>query len=145
MIDRQATFLACDDVLLALNGKMFINGIYTADIVIPTNEAQINQLIIFVMADTPIERPFRSFVILVKLPGEDEPKTFDAMPFILGLPPTAAPGRGMLKVRVPFLIQQTILRPGAIEVSIVHEEGTTLAGRQWVQLASVSAPSASKH
>ncbi|HEX5278687.1 MAG TPA: hypothetical protein VFW28_01285 [Micropepsaceae bacterium] len=143
MTDRHATFLVCDDVLIGLNGKIYIHGIYTQDLIIPTDEQALGQLVIFVLAETPIGKPFRVFKIQIQFPGESEPRIIDALPMALAMPPSANPDRTVIKVRTPVMIPQPTLRPGAIEISIIHEEGTLLVGKQWVQ--SMAAATASKH
>jgi hypothetical protein len=135
MTDRRATFLMCDDLSVALNGKFTLFGMYPADIVIPGEQAQLGQLVVFVEAETLIERPFKSLAILVKLPGEAEPKVLDASAALQQMPPLVA-GRAVMRVRVPFLIPQPLLKPGAIEVTVVHEEGALPAGKQWVITAA---------
>jgi hypothetical protein len=135
MTARRATFLVCDDVLVALNGKYTISGMYTGDLLIPGNEAQLGQLVIIVQAETPVEKPFRAFAIHVQFPGDPAAKILDASQAI---PKTAvhAPGRTTIVIRLPFLIPQPIVRPGPIEVKVVHEDGELFAGKQWVISAS---------
>jgi hypothetical protein len=59
MSDREASFLICDDLLVSLSGKFFIQGVYTGDIVIPGEEQKVNQLIILLQLSTPIQKPFQ--------------------------------------------------------------------------------------
>jgi len=42
------------------------------------------------------------------------------------------PDRTRLYLRIPFHIPNPMLRPGPIEIKILHEEGETFAGRQWI-------------
>src|SRR5437588_7865501 len=129
MTERHATFFICDDLLVALNGKFTVAGMYTGDVIIPADETKLSQLVIFVEAETPIEKPFRSLNVLVQFPGE-EAKVLNASAL---LPvPMQVSGRTAIKVRVPFLIPQPVLRPGPIEVKIVHEDGVLFAGKQWI-------------
>jgi hypothetical protein len=129
MNERKAAFLVCDDVLVSLNGKYFFNGVYTGDIVIPSSELQVSQLVVVFMFSTPIAKPFKTLKLQVRLPGEQDPRLLDASAS-LGAPLPS--GRTLQQFRIPFHIASPILRPGVIEMKILHEEGETLAGRQWI-------------
>lgn len=133
MTDRHATFLIADEALVSLNGKFLLSGVYTTDLIIPLEEAQLPQLVVFVLAETPVEKPFQTFQIHVQLPGESAPRILDATPMLRTAP--RKEDRTLWRARVPFLIQMPTLRAGAIEVTVVHEEGRLSAGRQWVQAA----------
>jgi hypothetical protein len=130
MTERKATFFICDELLVSLNGKFTISGMYVTDLVIATEPAQLIQLVILVQVETIISKPFRSLIIHVQLPGEAAPRIMDASAMI---PPVMSPpGRSNIRMRIPFLISQPVLRAGPIEVKVIHEEGELLAGRQWV-------------
>ncbi len=58
MTERQASFLICDDLLVSLNGKFFLQGVYTGDIAIADEESNLAQLILLLQISTPNERPF---------------------------------------------------------------------------------------
>jgi hypothetical protein len=130
MNERQATFLICDDVLVSLNGKLFINGVYTGDIVITSAETQLGQLVVVFFCSTPATKPFISLKLQVQLPGEPNPRLLDAFPWLAGGP--VQPDRTQLYLRIPFHIANPVLRPGPIDMKILHEEGETFAGRQWI-------------
>jgi hypothetical protein len=130
MIERRATFFICDDLLIALNGKLSISGMYTGDLVISSDQTVLTQLVILVQIETPIEKPFRYLRLQALFPGESGPKTLDApQPIPAAI---AVQGRTTAILRLPFLIPQPILRPGPIEVTIVHDEGEISAGEQWI-------------
>ena len=132
MSERKAAFLVCDDVLVSLNGKYFFNGVYTGDIVIPLSELQVSQLVVVFIFSTPIAKPFKTLKLQVQLPGEQNPRLLDASASLGAL---LQSGRTLQQFRIPFHIASPILRPGAIEMKILHEEGETLAGRQWIVTA----------
>lgn len=127
MTERKATFFVCDETLVALSGKLTIGGMYTGDIGIPEPEARLNQLVIFVQIETPAERPIQRLSVNISFPGEEKPRTIDGL---RGLAPPL--GHDTLVYKRPFLFQQITLRPGPIEVKVVHEEGEIFAGTQWV-------------
>jgi hypothetical protein len=130
MTERQASFLICDDLLVSLNGKFFLHGVYTGDIAIAAEESRLVQLILLLQISTPVERPFRSLEISVSLPGETTPRVMDLMRL---LPATLGhPGRTIANYKIPFPLVQPVLRAGMIEVRIRHDEGEILVGRQWV-------------
>lgn len=130
MTERQASFLICDDLLVSLNGKFFLQGVYTGDISIPAEELKLAQLILLLQISTPIERPFRSLEISVSLPGEPTPRIMDLMPALPAM--LGHPGRTIANYRIPFPLAQPVLKAGMIEVRVRHDEGEILVGRQWV-------------
>jgi hypothetical protein len=131
---RRATFFLCDELLVSLNSKFNIVGMYTGDLVIPSDLTILPQLVIVAEIETPIEKPFRSLSIQVQLPGEPVPRINDVTTSITHtmhyLPATE--GRTTVRFKVPFLIQQPTLGSGPIEVKILDEEGEFSAGQQWV-------------
>jgi hypothetical protein len=130
MTDRQASFLICDELLVSLNGKFFIQGVYTGDIVIAAEEQRLNQLILFLQISTPTQRPFRQLELRLSIPGEENPRVVDLMPLL----PTifTLPGRTTSSYKVPVPIVFPNLKTGPIEVRLTHEEGELFVGRQWV-------------
>jgi hypothetical protein len=129
MTERQAMFFICDDVLIALNGKYTVSGIYTGDIIINQDPTQLLQLVVMFEIRTPIDNPFRTLVLHVSLPGEESPRRLELPPFPS---PPKLPERTAILHRFPFLITNPILRSGPIEVKVLHEEGELSAGKQWV-------------
>lgn len=130
---REAMFFICDDVLIALNGKLAIAGLYTADIVIPEGSAQVGQLVFMFEIKTPIETPFKSLILQVSFPGEKDPRQLDVTQALRATP--LIPGRTTITYRLPFLIQLPTLNSGPIEAKIIHEEGVLVAGKQWIVTA----------
>jgi len=132
MIPRQASVLVCDDLLVALNGKFTMLGMYTADIVIPTDPSISGQLVFLFVVETDIKDPFRSVTLQVALP-ESAPTRFQ----IPIMPPLDVhPDRERLIVRWPLVVSPAILKPGKIEAKVIHETGEINAAAPWVLLAS---------
>lgn len=130
MTERQVSFLVCDELLVSLNGKLFLQGVYTGEIAIATDEAKLSQLILLLQISTPLEKPFRQLQLIVSLPGEESPRTVDLMPMLPMV--MSLPGRTMVGYKLPVPIAFPSLKAGPIEVRIVHEEGEIVVGRQWV-------------
>jgi hypothetical protein len=129
MTEQFATFFLCDDLLVALTGKFTALGIYTGDIVIPTEPFTMPQLVAVFDIQTPIQKPFRSLMLQITLPGEKSPRQLDISSTLL---PGQIPGRTTIRMRTPFLIQQAVLNSGAINASVVHDGKMLAAGKQWV-------------
>jgi hypothetical protein len=131
MPDRQATFFVCDDVLIALNGKFTISGLYTGDIIIAQSPAQLLQLVVMFEIKTPTNKPFQKLILQVLFPNDENPRQLDmtaALPAVIPV----LPDRTTAVLRLPFLIQSPVLTSGAIEAKVIHEEGELSAGKQWI-------------
>jgi hypothetical protein len=110
MSERQASFLICDDLLVSLNGKFFIQGVYTGDIVISADETRLNQLVLLLQISTPIQKPFRLLQVTIALPGEQTPRTIDLTAL---LPPVMPlPDRTRVGYKVPVHIASPTLKAG---------------------------------
>ena len=129
MSERHATFLLCDDCLSSISGKLTLAGIYGADILIPAPEIQIGQLVIFIIANTAADDPFRQLSVRVRLPGESD--AIFPLPLVQ---PSAnpSPERTLVSYRATCLVTAPVLRPGPIEVTVIDSERETPAGRQWI-------------
>ncbi|OAF11769.1 hypothetical protein AYJ54_07875 [Bradyrhizobium centrolobii] len=131
-IERRASVVVCDDVLVAMNGKVFLNGVYTSDIAVPAEGLTVGQLVFYFTAETPKDNPFQKITLKVTPPG--------AVPAVLdipleNLPPLSNPERPKMFVRAPILLQQIQLRPGKIETTVLTEAGEELdAGGVWVSV-----------
>src|ERR1700719_4006962 len=137
MDDRQAMFFICDEVLVALNGKYTISGLYTGDITVPQVPMQIPQLVAMFEIKTAIDNPFKSLILQVSIPGEIAPRQLDLSAAVqAGQAMPVIPGRTMAIYRFPFLIQGLILQSGPIEAKVICEDGEILAGTQWVSTAA---------
>ena len=131
MTERRAFFLVCDDLLMALNGKITIVGAYSNDIIIASDPFTIGQLVFWFQIETPIAKPLQTLELQVSLPGDETPRRLDVPQSILS-PISAAAGRTKITYRWPFLLAPVQLRPGPIELKLIHEEGVMDVGVQWV-------------
>jgi hypothetical protein len=116
---RVATLLVADEVYFNLSGKTILQGIYHADLVIPTDESRAPQLIFFFIAETDQSDAFQSLIAEVTLPGSSP--VSQPVQLIWPLPQTAKGTRAFYKH--PLLIQNPILRPGRIIAKLLHEGG----------------------
>jgi hypothetical protein len=134
-MDRQASVLVSDELYITLLGKFVVHGVYTTDIVIPTEQTAAPQLIFLFQIGTDIGDLFEKLQVQVTLPGEP-PRTM-AIP--VG-PVTPTPERTRWLIHWPLLVQQAILRPGRIEVKVIHERGEILVSAPWITLATQGSP-----
>jgi hypothetical protein len=130
MTERHASFLISDELLVSLNGKFFIHGVYTGDIVIAAEEQRLNQLVLFLQISTPTQKPFRKLELRLSLPGEDNPRIVDLIPLLPMM--VELPGRTTSAYKVPVPIISPNLKTGPIEVHLIHDEGELFVGRQWI-------------
>jgi hypothetical protein len=87
------------------------------------------QLVAVFDIQTPAQKPFRSLILQIALPGETIPRQLDISSTLL---PGQIPGRTTIRMRTPFLIQQAVLNSGAIDASVVHDGKMLVAGKHWV-------------
>lgn len=128
MKEWKATSFICDEVMHSLTGKIFVQGMYTGDISIPSDEFTVSQLVFFFLIDGPAEDLFKSIALEVLLPGQSPAR----MQIPLSLPAQRDPLRTRISIKTPFLILQPVLRPGRIETRVVHDKGEIDAGGQWI-------------
>jgi hypothetical protein len=141
MSKRKASFLVCDDLLFSLNGKVNLSGIYMQDIVISSDELILPQLIFFFIIETPKDELFEKVTLRVELPGL--PAADFELPVRVRKASMRDDQRKMITFRHPVMIQQPVLKPGRINVSVIHEDGTLDAGGIWiVTLADAQAAAA---
>ena|ERR1700719_963126 len=133
---RQASVLISDDFYVSLVGKFVVQGVYTSDIIIPTDQIIAAQLVFLFQIETDVSDLFEKLQVQVTLPGQT-PKTADIpiMPFVPGA------GRTRWLVHWPLLVQQAVLRPGRIETKVIHEKGEILTTSPWISLATQAPPS----
>ncbi|MCP3475641.1 hypothetical protein NLM33_35805 [Bradyrhizobium sp. CCGUVB1N3] len=129
-IERRAYVVVCDDVLFGLTGKAFLQGVYTSDITLPSNdELIIPQLVFYFSAETPKKNPFKKMALRVTPPSM--PPAVVEIP-IETMPQANNPHRPKMLVRAPVLLQQVRLRPGKIETTVVTESEELDAGGIWI-------------
>jgi hypothetical protein len=141
-MDRQASVIIADDLTASLVGKFNLFGIYTSDIVIPTDPAFLTQLVFLFSLDTSIDDIFHYAQLKVTLPGM--PTATQDVPIPSPPLPSQVPeGRTRWLLRQPILIQQLVLRPGRIEAKVVHDKGEIeVKGLPWISLVSPPPPPA---
>jgi hypothetical protein len=127
--ERRASVIVCDEVLFALTGKVFLQGVYPSDITIFGQEISYPQLVFYFTAETSKEYPFKKMTLKVVPPGMP-PALLDVP--IETIPQTRNPDRPKMVIRAPILIQQILLRPGKIETAVITEVEELDAGGMWV-------------
>jgi hypothetical protein len=129
MTDRMATFFICDDVLVSMTGKLTILGMYGNELIIPSEQFTLNQLVIMFQMEARINNPFKKIALKVSLPGEDRPRIIEVPQPLPTTPPFGYIANEKVKLKWPVLLSNIVLRPGAIELKVIHEEGEIDAGR----------------
>lgn len=132
MAHRQVSFFVCDEVLISLNGKYTISGMYTGDIVIPNNGVTLPQFVVMFEIAASIDSLYKQIILQVSIPGEAIPRQSDITALVLPSLKFIPKGRETIMIRYPLLIQSPTLSSGPIEVKLIHELGELLAGRHWV-------------
>jgi hypothetical protein len=135
---RQASVLISDDLWVSLVGKFIVNGVYTTDIVIPTDPTVGGQLVFLFQIVTEIDDLFESLQLQVTLPGV--PPTTAEIPIAPFFP---TPGHTRWLLHWPLLVRQPVLRPGRIEAKVIHEKGEILPPTPWISLATQAPPTPS--
>lgn len=133
MILRTASVLVCDEILFAMTGKVFLQGVYTTDITIPGDELNVPQLVFYFSAETPKENPFKKLILKV-LPPEGQPSQLEIP--LATIPPALNLSRPKMILRAPLLLQQLVLRPGKIETKVITESEELDAGGIWITSVS---------
>lgn len=129
MNERTAYVLVCDDATWSLTGKMNLFGVYGNDIMIPHTEMAINQMVFYFDIQTGADDPFQQLSIQIEFPGDPALQQAIAIENPSSPRPT---GRTKITYKVPFMVQQRILRPGKINTHVIHERGKIDAGGVWV-------------
>jgi hypothetical protein len=129
MIPRTASVLVCDEILFALNGKVFLQGVYASDITIPGDELTLGQLVFYFTVETPKKNPFKKVTLRVEPPNMP-PAQFEIP--IETIPQVSNPTRPKMMLRAPVLLQQIVLRPGKIETKVITESEELDAGGIWI-------------
>jgi len=139
MAPRQALMLVADEIYYNLQGKAILQGIYTTDLIIPTDPTPVRQLLLFFVIETDLSEPFTSLNVEITLPGSTPVRNavFVPPPQFLATLQQTQPGRTRFFVRHPVLIQNPILRPGLIEAKVIHESGEIAVTGQWIELVGM--------
>jgi hypothetical protein len=130
---RQASLMVADEIYYNLQGKAILQGLYHADLTIPSEPAFAPQLIFYFMAETDVDEPFKVLHAEVTLPGNQPVRNF-----VNVIPPelfkSVPPGRTRAYYRHPLLVTGPILRSGKIEAKLIHEKGELIVGAPWIVL-----------
>ena len=129
MTGRQASVLVSDDILISLQGKFTVIGVYTADISIPEDGTTAPQLAFLFVVECGVDDRIESLTLEVKLPGNAPEQ--QVIPIVKS---SVLPGRTKLLYKLPFLIIQPVLHPGRIEAKIIHEKGEIPVAGPWISL-----------
>ncbi len=135
-MSRQAAVLIADEIYYNLHGKAILQGIYSTDLIINTEQITAPQLIFFFIIETDIGEPFKSLAVEDTLPGSPPLRNFVMVPppQWLELQAKAQPDRTKFTVRHPLLVPGPILRPGRIEAKVIHDTGEIAVTSQWITL-----------
>ena len=131
---RQASVLVADEIYYNLSGKAILHGVYHGDITILQDPSSPIQLVFYFMAEADLTAPFESLIAEVKLPGST------AVRESVGLisPDTNKnKNAGCLErafYRHPLLVRMPTLRPGRIDVKMIHESGEIIVGAPSIRL-----------
>ncbi|MGO9486764.1 MAG: hypothetical protein ACLPX9_19690 [Rhodomicrobium sp.] len=126
----QASLLVSDDLLIALNGKWTIVGVYTGDIVVPSGGLVVPQMVFIFMVRVGVGELFERLEVEVLFPKEAEPRR-QVPPLMIDQ--TAIPkGRKQISLKWPFLISQPTLNPGRIQAKLIHDKGEIEVPGPWV-------------
>jgi hypothetical protein len=132
---RHASVFISEEFLISLTGKFTVQGLFTTDIVIPTEPFSANQLVFLFSIETDMDDPLQRLTLEVTFPHQPS-RTLE-----VPLPPfVPMPGRTKWVFRWPFLIQNVVLQPGRIEAKVIHEKGELVAAAPWISLAQQAPP-----
>jgi len=122
-----ASIIVCDDIRQENNGKLFIIGFYTGNIILPAEEWLVMKLIFFFTLDCPnILRP-KSITFEITLPN-DEPQV-ETVPLAVLEP---EPHHTRWIFRHPLLVQGKTLRPGKIKGRVLLDEQELEVSTPWI-------------
>lgn len=134
MTTRQAMVLVADEVYFNLHGKAILQGIYNSDLVITAEEVKTPQLVFYFTIETDVSDPFQQLSIEITFPGSDPIRQLVSVPppQILELQGKADPTRSRWYTKHPVLVPAPVLRPGRIEVKVIHESGEIRVMAPWI-------------
>jgi hypothetical protein len=134
MASRQAMVLVADEIYFNLHGKAILQGVYNSDLVINSDEMKAPQLVFYFSIETDLSEPFQSLGIEITFPGSEPIKqpVLVPPPQFLTAQVQANPTRSRWYTRHPVLIPAPVLRPGRIEVKVIHESGEIKLIAPWI-------------
>ncbi len=128
----KASMLVCDDVLVALNGKFNLLGVYTSDLGVPTEPTLANQLVFFLIIEGDLEDRPSSIAMELTFPSGEKREMEWPTPLPPGPP---LPDRKKWHIRVPFLVQHINLTVGRIDAKIKHNGQELAVQAPWITRA----------
>jgi hypothetical protein len=128
MIERTAFVTIADEMYTSINGKQNIIGAYSQDIAIATDSFRANQIVFVFRLETDIDDPPRSLSVEITFPGQK--------PIVTTIPlppdPIKLPGRTKQTLTFAFPAMYVELRPGKIDVRVIHERGSINVLAPWI-------------
>jgi hypothetical protein len=128
--------LFCDDIRIEITGKLMVWGMYTGDILIPSDGFVVPRLQLLFGVDGPLDSKPTALEIEVTLPGS-EPRL--ERPAIATLPP-APEGRTRWAMRHAVLFLGQPLSPGKIKAVVRIDGNEYVPSTPWIVLPPQPAP-----
>lgn len=128
-----ATVLVCDEIRFETSGKLFLIGMYPANIAIPTDDVAVGQLIFLFHFDCPIDEPPSTIAFEVTLPGGEPQRSVIQVD-----KPEANPKHTRWLFRHALTIQGQSLRLGKIGVRVTVDGQELDVSSPWIELLVTS-------
>jgi hypothetical protein len=135
---RQATAIVCDDLLVSMNGKMTLLGVYTSDMGIPAEGHRLNQLIFLFIVEGDLSDPLKSLKVQVKLPSGSSAEA--ELPILENVIARQGDDRTRWIAKVPLALQAPIMSAGKIEARVIHDQGQIDVVLPWIVLTPPATP-----
>jgi hypothetical protein len=131
MTERTAFVTVADDIYTSYNGKLNIIGAYTQDIAIVSDPFKANQLLFVFRVETAIDDPIQTLSVEITFPGRKSLVTAMTLPQT----PPSLPGRTRQALTFTIPAVYVDLRPGKIDVKVIHERGSIDVLAPWISMA----------
>jgi hypothetical protein len=112
-VTTNVSLLVCDDLRLEVNGKLFLIGLYSGNIITFQEGGIVPALHFLFSIDMPIDRPPGDVILEVTLPGEETQRA----QLEVGMPADVGPGHTRLTFRHVISVANVPLRAGKIIAS----------------------------
>ena len=135
---RFASAIFCDDIRYELGNKVTLVGLYNKDLFVQEFPAHLSRLAVSLNVDTPIEKPFETFGVIVEK-GDEVVMEIPVQPTSAFVQPPQsnkavgqdAVTRASLGMHF-FLPPLPILEPCTIRVKVVLDQSVTTAGKIFI-------------
>lgn len=124
----RASIIVCDDILISLQGKVTIVGMYTSDLTIFSESVVASQVAFLTMIEADLEDLPDSMHVEITFPGEKPQVIAVQSPGTIQV----GPNRSKIVIKVPAQAIQITLRPGKIEAKVVYPGGETVVAAPWI-------------